>query len=123
MGVDVQVQIWTNLIFVTEQPRIMSASTTTQATTTSRSRTQSRKKANDDAAYFGPPPSNASVSATKRQAPDKPEGEPRVKRKRVETGHIIAQTNGKKDNTESEPRKSLVSGSFFSTWFLTQREG
>ena len=89
----------------------MSASTTTQPTTSSRSRTQSRKKVNDDAAYFGPPASSTSVSATKRQAPDKAEGEPRVKRKRVET-HIVTPTNGRRDNMESEPRKSLVSGSF-----------
>ena len=90
----------------------MSASTTTQPTTSSRSRTQSRKKVNDDAAYFGPPASGASASATKRQAPDKAEGEPRVKRKRVETSHIITP---KRDNMESEPRKSLVSGLFLST--------
>jgi len=44
----------------------------------SRSRPQARKKPNDDAAYFGPP------AASKRQAVDRAEGEPRVKRKRVE---------------------------------------
>ncbi|KAH0838711.1 hypothetical protein J3R83DRAFT_7041 [Lanmaoa asiatica] len=44
----------------------------------SRSRPQARKKPNDDAAYFGPP------TASKRQAADRAEGEPRVKRKRVE---------------------------------------
>lgn len=44
----------------------------------SRSRPQARKKPNDDAAYFGPP------TASKRQAVDRAEGEPRVKRKRVE---------------------------------------
>ena len=93
------------------QPHTMSASTTTQPTTSSRSRTQSRKKVNDDAAYFGPPASSTSVSATKRQAPDKAEGEPRVKRKRVET-HIVTPANGKRDNMESEPRKSLVSRPF-----------
>ena len=90
----------------------MSASTTAQPTTSSRSRTQSRKKINDDAAYFGPPASSTSVSATKRQAPDRAEGEPRVKRKRVEASHIVAPANGKRDNMESEPRKSLVSGLF-----------
>ena len=63
----------------------MSTSTTTQPTTSSRSRTQSWKKVNDDAAYFGPPASSTSVSVTKRQAPDKAEGEPRVKQKQVET--------------------------------------
>ena len=94
----------------------MSASTTTQPTTSSRSRTQSRKKVNDDAAYFGPPASSTSASATKRQAPDKAEGEPRVKRKRVETGHIVTPASGKRDNMESEPRKSLVSGPFSRSW-------
>ncbi|KAG8220215.1 hypothetical protein J3R82DRAFT_1252 [Butyriboletus roseoflavus] len=44
----------------------------------SRSRPQARKKPSDDAAYFGPP------VASKRQAVDRAEGEPRVKRKRVE---------------------------------------
>lgn len=44
----------------------------------SRSRPQARKKPSDDAAYFGPP------AASKRQAVDRAEGEPRVKRKRVE---------------------------------------
>ncbi|KAF8167881.1 hypothetical protein B0H34DRAFT_35690 [Crassisporium funariophilum] len=84
----------------------MSASVA-QNTTTSRSRTQSRKKANDDAAYFGPP---ASVGGTglKRQAPEKAEGESRVKRKRVEPSHVAANTNNKKDAAECEPRKSLV---------------
>ena len=93
----------------------MSASTT-QPTTGSRSRTQSRKKVNDDAAYFGPPASNVSMSSAKRQAPDKAEGEPKVKRKRVEAGHIMTPASGKRDNTDSEPRKSLVSSTFFSTW-------
>ncbi|KAH7926197.1 hypothetical protein BV22DRAFT_1063441 [Leucogyrophana mollusca] len=45
----------------------------------SRSRPQARKKPNDDAAYFGPPAAGA-----KRQAADRAEGEPRVKRKRVD---------------------------------------
>ncbi|KAF9242355.1 hypothetical protein BU15DRAFT_72882 [Melanogaster broomeanus] len=45
----------------------------------SRSRLQARKKPNDDAAYFGPP-----STVTKRQAVDRADGEPRVKRKRVE---------------------------------------
>ncbi|KAH7884012.1 hypothetical protein F5I97DRAFT_1633940 [Phlebopus sp. FC_14] len=46
----------------------------------SRSRPQARKKPNDDAAYFGPP-----STATKRLAVDRADGEPRVKRKRVES--------------------------------------
>ncbi|KIJ59820.1 hypothetical protein HYDPIDRAFT_99917 [Hydnomerulius pinastri MD-312] len=45
----------------------------------SRSRPQARKKPNDDAAYFGPP-----STVTKRQAVDRADGEPRVKRKRIE---------------------------------------
>ncbi|KIJ21350.1 hypothetical protein PAXINDRAFT_94947 [Paxillus involutus ATCC 200175] len=45
----------------------------------SRSRPQARKKPNDDAAYFGPP-----STGSKRQAVERAEGEPRVKRKRVE---------------------------------------
>ena len=103
-----------NLIYYRgpKQPHTMSASTTAQPATSSRSRTQSRKKVNDDAAYFGPPASSTSVSATKRQAPDKAEGEPRVKRKRVETSHLVTPSNGKRDNIEIEPRKSLVSGLF-----------
>jgi len=46
----------------------------------SRSRPQARKKVNDDAAYFGPP----TGAGVKRQAIDKAEGEPRVKRKKVD---------------------------------------
>ncbi|KAF8973793.1 hypothetical protein BDZ97DRAFT_1900577 [Flammula alnicola] len=79
----------------------------TQIATNSRSRTQARKKVNDDAAYFGPPASVAGSSGTKRQAADKAEGEPRVKRKRVEMSHVTT-NNGKKDVAESEPRKSLA---------------
>lgn len=46
----------------------------------SRSRPQARKKVNDDAAYFGP----LAGAGVKRHAMDKAEGEPRVKRKRVD---------------------------------------
>jgi hypothetical protein len=46
----------------------------------SRSRPQARKKVNDDAAYFGPP----TAVGVKRHATDKAEGEPRVKRKKVD---------------------------------------
>lgn len=56
----------------------------TQLTAGSRSRPQARKRANDDAAYFGP----ASGVGTKRQAIDKVEGEPRVKRKKVEPANL-----------------------------------
>ncbi|KAF4623232.1 hypothetical protein D9613_001999 [Agrocybe pediades] len=73
----------------------------------SRSRTQARKKASDDAPYFGPPSANAGPSSLKRQAADKAEGEPRVKRKRTEITNA-SMVAGKKDVVESEPRKSLV---------------
>jgi hypothetical protein len=46
----------------------------------SRSRPQARKKVNDDAAYFGPP----AGAGVKRHAADKAEGEPRMKRKKVD---------------------------------------
>jgi hypothetical protein len=46
----------------------------------SRSRPQARKKVNDDAAYFGPP----TGAGVKRHAADKADGEPRVKRKKVD---------------------------------------
>jgi len=77
------------------------------AQSSSRSRTQARKKANDDAPYFGPPSSNAGPSSLKRQAADKVDGEPRMKRKRTEPANSTM-ANGKKDPVESEPRKSLV---------------
>jgi hypothetical protein len=69
---------------------------------TSRARTQSRKKLNDDAAYFAP----SGSAASKRQAVDKADGEPRTKRKRVD-GNVAA--HAKKDGLELENRKSLVS--------------
>ncbi|KAK0506427.1 hypothetical protein EDD18DRAFT_1304894 [Armillaria luteobubalina] len=43
-------------------------------------RPQARKKVNDDASYFGPP----GASSLKRQAVERVDGEPRMKRKRVE---------------------------------------
>ncbi|EGN94103.1 hypothetical protein SERLA73DRAFT_188687 [Serpula lacrymans var. lacrymans S7.3] len=49
----------------------------------SRSRPQARKKQHDDAPYFAPPVS----ASSKRQAPDRVDGEPRVKRKRVDTSN------------------------------------
>ncbi|KAF8912883.1 hypothetical protein CPB84DRAFT_1759770 [Gymnopilus junonius] len=84
-----------------------------QPSSSSRLRTQARKKVNDDAAYFGPPAS----TGMKRQAADKAEGEPRVKRKRVETNQV-ASTSGKKDAAEPEPRKSLVEFQKMSTSML-----
>ncbi|KIM65203.1 hypothetical protein SCLCIDRAFT_14920 [Scleroderma citrinum Foug A] len=62
----------------------------------SRSRPQARKKPNDEAAYLGPPSTGA-----KRQANDRAEGEPRVKRKRIESsstrkaGHVAGVNDDK----------------------------
>ncbi|KAJ7674444.1 hypothetical protein B0H17DRAFT_1016706 [Mycena rosella] len=72
------------------------------STTGSRSRPQARKKANDDAAYFGPPLTGAGA---KRHAADKVEGEPRVKRKRVDATLAAA---GNRRDTDTESRVSLV---------------
>lgn len=84
------------------------SSAAVQTSSSSRSRTQARKRISDDAAYLGPPTSIAGPSGTKRHAAEKAEGEPRVKRKRVETSYVVP-PNGKKDGLENEPRKSLVS--------------
>lgn len=74
----------------------------------SRARTQARKKVNDDAAYFGPS-SSSGAAGTKRQAADRADGEPRVKRKRVDAAHVVPNSNNvKKDAGEGEPRKCLV---------------
>ncbi|KAF8139788.1 hypothetical protein EV363DRAFT_1310647 [Boletus edulis] len=62
----------------------------------SRSRPQARKKPNDDAAYFGPP------TASKRQAVDRAEGEPRVKRKRVEPLRKVGRTGVSADADEEK---------------------
>ena len=69
-----------------------------QPTTSSRSRTQSRKRSTMTRMPLtsNPLASSTSVSAT-RQPPEKAEGEPRVKRKQVETGHIVTPANGKRD--------------------------
>lgn len=85
-------------------------STPAQASSAARSRTQARKKVNDDASYFGPPATAAGPgpSGLKRQAAEKADGEPRVKRKKVEP-NVVATGVGKKDVAEVEPRKSLVS--------------
>lgn len=63
------------------------------STSGSRSRPQARKKPNDDAAYFG-------VAGTKRQAVDRAEGEPRVKRKRVEHGTAVGRRADKSADNE-----------------------
>ncbi|KAJ6626968.1 hypothetical protein B0H10DRAFT_1997472 [Mycena sp. CBHHK59/15] len=65
----------------------------------SRTRPQARKKANDDAAYFGPPTATAGA---KRHAADKIDGEPRVKRKRVDA----AGASTRRDDADA--RVSLV---------------
>ncbi|KAJ7924431.1 hypothetical protein B0H13DRAFT_2315567 [Mycena leptocephala] len=75
---------------------------TPQISTGSRSRPQARKKANDDAAYFGPPV----TGAVKRHAADKVDGEPRVKRKRVDATLAVAANNRR--DLDSETRVSLV---------------
>jgi len=76
----------------------------------SRSRPQARKKPNDDAAYLGPP------TGAKRQANDKAEGEPRVKRKRIESSSArkadnVAGVNGDKSSVSRpifESHRSLI---------------
>lgn len=68
------------------------------STSGSRSRPQARKKPNDDAAYFG-------VAGTKRQAADRAEGEPRVKRKRVEHGTTVSR---RADKSADNDFKSAV---------------
>lgn len=81
----------------------MASSAAASGASGSRSRPQARKKLNDDAAYMAPP-----SAGSKRQAPDKPDGEPRVKRKRVEPVTATASSNGKKDAEEPQ-RSSMVS--------------
>lgn len=71
----------------------------------SRSRPQARKKPNDDAAYFGPPP----TVGTKRHAVEKVDGEPRVKRKRVDAAGG-ARSKADKLVNDDESKVSLVSG-------------
>jgi hypothetical protein len=75
-------------------PSITSTSATPNVTTAtgSRSRPQARKKVNDDAAYFGP----LTGVGTKRHATDKAEGEPRVKRKKVDATPAGVSGGGRK---------------------------
>jgi len=63
----------------------MSTANQSANTSGSRSRPQARKRAHDDAAYFGPP-----APTTKRIAQERPDGEPRVKRKRVDPSSTAA---------------------------------
>ncbi|KAF8876807.1 hypothetical protein CPB85DRAFT_1235455 [Mucidula mucida] len=69
----------------------------------SRSRPQVRKKVNDDASYFGPP--STSSAGTKRQATDRLEGEPRMKRKRADPTIPVPAF---RDSGDVEHRISLV---------------
>ncbi|KAF9004160.1 hypothetical protein BDZ89DRAFT_1095732 [Hymenopellis radicata] len=69
----------------------------------SRSRPQVRKKVNDDASYFGPP--STSSAGTKRQATERLEGEPRMKRKRADP---IIPVPVFRDTGDVEHRISLV---------------
>ncbi|KAF8746300.1 hypothetical protein AX14_000090 [Amanita brunnescens Koide BX004] len=76
-----------------------------------RPRPPARKKPNDDAAYTGPSAAalaaaGGGAQATKRQATDRAEGEPRNKRKKVET--IVSNQNRPLIDPMSEPRTSLV---------------
>jgi len=91
------------------------ASSITTGTTGSRSRPHARKKINDDAPYTAPPSASA---GTKRQAAEKADGEPRVKRKRVEPVTAITSSNSKKDAEELQ-RSSMVWSSHFYVTFLT----
>lgn len=85
---------------------------------TARARPQARRKANiqgDDAAYHGVLPSSS--VGTKRAAPEKVDGEPRVKRKRLEpavasaSASIGAAAAARKpvERAHDGERKSLVS--------------
>jgi len=76
-----------------------------------RPRPQVRKKPNDNAAYTGPSAAalaaaGSGAQATKRQATERVEGEPRNKRKKVET--IVSNQNRPVIDQMSEPRTSLV---------------
>ncbi|EKM83678.1 hypothetical protein AGABI1DRAFT_110318 [Agaricus bisporus var. burnettii JB137-S8] len=90
------------------------ASASAAASSGSRSRHQTRKKPNDDAAYMAPP---SATAGTKRQATDKADGEPRVKRKRVDPITATASGTGKKDG-EEQRRSSMVEFSKMPLSFL-----
>jgi len=88
-----------------------SISANAASTSGSRSRPQARKKPNDDAAYFG-------AAAFKRQAVDRPEGEPRSKRKRVEHSSVVVRRAEK--SAADEDCKSSVSGIRESSYLFTE---
>ncbi|KAH9486719.1 hypothetical protein JR316_0000784 [Psilocybe cubensis] len=92
-------------------------SSSAQTLSASRSRNQARKKVNDDASYFGPPVTAPGPSALKRQAIEKADGEPRLKRKKVEP-NVLAMGVGKKDVAEVDTRRSLVEFQKMSTPML-----
>ncbi|KAG2160235.1 uncharacterized protein EDB93DRAFT_1074561 [Suillus bovinus] len=77
---------------------VATLSANASSTSGSRSRPQARKKPNDDAAYFG-------VAGTKRQAADRAEGEPRVKRKRVEHNTTVSR---RADKSADNDLKSAI---------------
>ena len=74
----------------------------------SRSRQTARRKPNDDAGYFGPL-GGGSTAGAKRHAADKADGEPRVKRKRVEAVTANAMGSGASKDTDADGKSSLVS--------------
>lgn len=92
------------------------------STAGSRSRPQARKKPNDDAAYFGPPPGGVAVGLTvgaKRHASDRADGEPRVKRKRLDATNMSISSGGRKADRdkdkiapEGDLKVSMVSAHF-----------
>jgi hypothetical protein len=99
-------------------PTILQASTSG-----SRSRTQARRRANDDAAYFG----SGGAFGVKRSA-EKPESEPRVKRKRVEapSSAVGTSSNARRPErdrppAESNSRTSLVSAPLFYILYCRSR--
>ena len=74
----------------------------------SRPRNQARRRQNDDAAYMGP---------AKRQAADKADGEPRVKRKRVDgagaSAGMSALARRAVDRASDDGRRASVEGVLF----------
>ncbi|TFL06249.1 hypothetical protein BDV98DRAFT_143662 [Pterulicium gracile] len=65
----------------------------------SRSRPQQRKKQTDDAAYIG-----ASATGVKRQAPERADGEPRQKRKKLEPIFAVAASSSRRADSSNESK-------------------
>ncbi|KAK2461744.1 hypothetical protein APHAL10511_006207 [Amanita phalloides] len=80
-----------------------------------RPRPPARKKPNDDAAYTGPSAAalGGGAQAAKRHATDRAEGEPRNKRKKMDTA--VNSQNRTVVDQMSEPRSSLVEFNKLST--------